>query len=58
MAQIKKDNADMRKERQRLDGVIYSGCIQRHRSQLHETIIFTLGWNVVQFLRRSKYQNK
>lgn len=32
--QIKKDNADMRKERQRLDNMIYSTRLSKHRSTL------------------------
>jgi chromosome segregation ATPase len=32
--QIKKDNADMRKERQRMDTLIYSSRISKHRSNL------------------------
>jgi chromosome segregation ATPase len=33
--QIKKDNADMRKEKQRLDTRIYASRISKHRSNLH-----------------------
>jgi chromosome segregation ATPase len=35
VTQIKRDNQDMRKERQRLDTVIYSTRISKHRTGLH-----------------------
>jgi DNA repair exonuclease SbcCD ATPase subunit len=35
IAQIKKDNQDMRKERQRLDTLIYSTRLSKHRSTFH-----------------------
>jgi chromosome segregation ATPase len=35
IAQIKRDNLEMRKERQRLDAVIYSSRISKHRTGLH-----------------------